>query len=150
MAVEKTRYTVGDFLKWSQQQESLFELIDGEIVEKVGSFTPSRIAALILTYLNMYLFQHPIGFVTGADGTYVISEGHVFLPDVGYISKERLPKKLEREVPIPPDLAVEVKSPTDAMRQMRIKAEKYVAAGTKMVWLVFPNRQTVEVYLKGE
>ncbi len=48
--------------------------------------------------------------------------------------------------PIPPDLAVEIKSPTDSKRDMRKKAEKYIAFGTTLVWLVFPDEQIIEVY----
>jgi Uma2 family endonuclease len=33
---------------------------------------------------------------------------------------------------------------------MRLKAEKYINYGTRMVWLVFPDEQEVEVYLPGE
>jgi Uma2 family endonuclease len=47
-------------------------------------------------------------------------------------------------------MAVEVKSPTDSKREMRRKAEKYLAYGTRLVWLVFPDEQTVEVYVPDE
>jgi Uma2 family endonuclease len=47
-------------------------------------------------------------------------------------------------------MAVEVKSPTDSKRAMRRKAEKYLAAGTRLVWLVFPDEQNVEVYVADE
>lgn len=149
MAVERTKLTTAQFLQWSEHPENrdrLFELIDGEIIEKVASFKPSHIAGWILTDINIYLRRNPIGYTTGADGSYVISDEDTFMPDVGYISKARLPEEPEREVPIPPDFAVEVKSPSDSRRVMRLKAEKYIAAGTKLVWLVFPESQTVEVY----
>jgi Uma2 family endonuclease len=68
------------------------------------------------------------------------------MPDVGYISRARMPETPRREVLVAPDLAVEVKSPTDSKRKMRIKAEDYLAYGTKLVWLVFRDEQLVEVY----
>ncbi len=49
-------------------------------------------------------------------------------------------------VPRFPDLAVEVKSPGDSYRQMREKAAYYLANGTKLVWLVYPEKRLVEVY----
>jgi Uma2 family endonuclease len=150
MAVEKLTYTVAQFQEFESLPENadrILELIDGEIVEKMPSFTPSRIAAQIIFLLKLYLSQNPIGYVTGEAGGYVMSEGNVFNPDVGYISKERLPEAPEREAPVPPDLAVEVKSPSDLKRAMRRKAEKYLASGTRLVWLVFPDEQLVEVYV---
>lgn len=45
-----------------------------------------------------------------------------------------------------PDLAVEVKSPNNTYIQLREKADFYIAHGCKMVWLVYPEKQLVEVY----
>lgn len=153
MAMERTKLTTSQFLEWSERPENrdrLFELIDGEVIEKVASFTPSRIAMRIGRFVGNYLDENPIGYVTGADGSYVISDDDTFMPDVGYIAKVRLPEEPSREVPIPPDLAVEVKSPTDSKREMRRKAETYITGGTKLVWLVFPETETVEVYYGKE
>jgi len=150
MAVQERRYSLGEFHAFTirdEYQDRLFELINGEIVEKVASFLPSKIAAWIATYFNMYLIEHPIGYVTGADGSYILSAENEFMPDVGYISKARLPNEPERQVYGAPDLAVEVKSPTDSKRQLRRKAEDYVRFGTKIVWLVFPEEKQIEVYV---
>jgi len=48
-----------------------------------------------------------------------------------------------------PDLAVEIKSPSESMPQMRRKARLYLEKGTLMVWLVLPGRQSVEVWQRG-
>ena len=45
-----------------------------------------------------------------------------------------------------PDLAVEVISPSERKTKIRLKMEKYFALGTRIVWLVYPRRKTVEVY----
>jgi Uma2 family endonuclease len=79
-----------------------------------------------------------------------MSETDAFNPDVGYISKARLPDMPEREAPVPLDFAVEVKSPTDSKRELRRKAEKYMTYGTRLVWLVFPDEQVIEVYLADQ
>jgi Uma2 family endonuclease len=145
----REQITLESFRAFCQQPENrdrLFELIDGDIVEKMASFTPSRIAINIAAYLRMYLLREKIGYLTGADGGYILSPGTVVMPDVGYISRARLPEVPEREVDGPPDLAVEVKSPTDRKRDLRRKAELYLLHGTRIVWLVFPDDQAVEVY----
>ncbi len=153
MVIQKQIYTSDEFRAFCEQPENknrLFELIDGEIVEKVGSFTPSKLAIRIARHVGNFADEHDIGNVTGADGTYILSPRHHFMPDVGYISKERLPNDPPREVQGPPDFAVEVKSPNDTKREMRKKAEDYLAFGTRLVWLVFPDDQEVEVYVPSE
>ncbi|MBC8099764.1 MAG: Uma2 family endonuclease [Armatimonadetes bacterium] len=144
--------TVEEFWEWCElptQRGNLYELIDGYVVIKatqspvdasgltmmsevnpVGSFTPSRIAEEIVFALMLYLRQNPIGYVTVADGSYRLPSGIMFMPDVGYITKARLPQVPVREVPVPPDFAVEVMSPHDSKRALRRKAEACLAAGS--------------------
>jgi Uma2 family endonuclease len=151
MALREKLYTLDEFHAFVERPENnnrLFELINGEIVEKVTSFTPSKIAARIVRFIGN--FSDGIGYVTGADGSYILSPAYEVMPDVGYISKERLPQEPERAVEGPPDLAVEVKSPTDSKRELRQKAEVYLRFGTKIVWLVFPDEQRVEVYVPDD
>ena len=47
---------------------------------------------------------------------------------------------------IPPDLAVEVVSPTDAQFRVVEKALVYLAAGPRLVWVIEPVAKTVTVY----
>jgi Uma2 family endonuclease len=153
MVIQEKRYTLGEFHAFNELPENkyrLFELINGEIVEKVASFSPSKLAMRIGHLLAKHLDLNDIGYLTGADGSYILSDDYEFMPDVGYISKARLPQEPEREVHGPPDLAVEVKSPTDSKRALRQKAEDYLRFGTKMVWLVFPDEQQIEVYEPGQ
>lgn len=153
MAVDKQLLTLDEYhsiIDLPENRDRILELIDGELVEKMPSFTPSRIAMRIGARLNLYLDDHDVGYVTGPDGGYIMPDGNVLIPDVGYVSKARLPDIPDREVPAAPDLAVEVKSPTDRTRALRRKAERYLELGTRMVWLVFPDEQVVEVYVPDE
>jgi Uma2 family endonuclease len=148
--VEATRLTRADyhaFIDSPENADKTFEFINGEWIEKeMGSFTPSEIADLIGFFIRLYLREHPLGRLTNADGGYIMPNDDVLIPDVGYISFERMPDRPLREAPLPPDLAVEVKSLTDRKRAMRRKAEDYLAHGVKIVWLIFPDSQSAEVY----
>ena len=68
-------------------------------------------------------------------------------PDVAYVRKERL-----QEVPddgwaeMGPDLVVEIVSSSDTARQMDRKVHQYLAAGTRAVWLVYPDTESVHVF----
>jgi Uma2 family endonuclease len=149
MAIQ-SNYTIADYramIELPENRDKILELIDGEIIEKVVSFTPAKVAARIVYWLMAYLMDNELGYVTGADGGYIMSDVDTFIPDVGYISKLRLPEEPKREATVAPDFAVEVKSPTDSKREMRRKAEKYLAYGTKLVWLVFIEERLIEVYM---
>lgn len=150
--IQKKALSYADYQQFCEMPENrdrLFEFIDGEIIEKMPSFEPSELATEIIYYFKHYLKQNPIGRLTGPDGSYIMSDdddSDVFIPDVGYISNERLGKTPDCEVPVPPDLAVQIKSPTDRLRAIRRKAEKYLSYGTRMVWVIFPETKTIEVY----
>jgi Uma2 family endonuclease len=153
MVMTSQRMSIEDFRAFCARPENAdktFELIDGEIIEKTGSFIPSQIASWLITFINMYLMKNPIGYVTGEQGGYRLNDKTLVMPDVAYISKERLPELPEREVPVAPDLAVEVQSPNDSKRSLRQKAERYIASGTSLVWLIFPEEKTAEVYLRQQ
>jgi Uma2 family endonuclease len=67
------------------------------------------------------------------------------IPDVSYTSgAEELVK--HGSVPQMPLLAVEVKSPDDTLKALRDKARYYLANGTRIVWLIIPEKRLVEVY----
>jgi Uma2 family endonuclease len=127
-----------------------FELIAGEIVEKrVSSPRSSAIGAFIAGLLAVFVRQQGLGRVTGADGGYKVN-GERYIPDAAYVSKARQPALPDDAYnPLPPDLAVEVLSPTNDDEEMRVKVAHYLAAGT-VVWVVNPDKQRVEVYVSGQ
>jgi Uma2 family endonuclease len=53
-------------------------------------------------------------------------------------------------VPHLPDLAVEIQSPSNTVKEMHRKAEYYLTHGTKMVWVVYAEVQAVEVVTDSE
>ncbi len=135
------------FVDTPENKERLFELINGEFVEKMPtSFLSSWIATRMVYLISAYLQERPIGYVVGADGTFQMTNGDILIPDVAFVTHERMPTLPERIALTPPDLAVEVMSHTDKIKDLRLKAQRYLDHGTRLVWLVFPHTQTVEIY----
>ncbi len=92
--------------------------------------------------------QNDIGHITGEAGGYMVA-GERYAPDVAYISKARQPELPQRGYnPIPPDLAVEVLSPSNEPDDMQIKINNYLLAGA-VVWLVNPAKKHVTVFSAG-
>ena len=69
-------------------------------------------------------------------------------PDLLFIANERLPSEglTHRSLQVPPDLAVEVFSPSDRWRQVHEKVGDYLAAGVREVWVVHLRRRQVTVF----
>ena len=65
---------------------------------------------------------------------------------MAFVSTPRLDGVEDTGFPIPPDLAIEVVSPTDAQSRVVDKAFAYLDAGTCLVWVLEPRSQTVTVY----
>lgn len=134
MAVFERLYTIQEFNAFIQQQENtdkLFELIGGEIFEVPSNPYVSKIAEIILTFFNLYIFKNPIGHVTGEAGGYMVS-GERYAPDVAFISSLKQPELVKEGYnPNLPDLAVEVVS-SESRREnqkLTIKLGNYLAAG---------------------
>jgi Uma2 family endonuclease len=128
-----------------ENRDKRLEFIGGEIVEVVSNSYSSEVAAEVLGEVRTYVKAKKLGRVTGADGGYIVS-GERYIPDVAFISFARQPEPShEAWNPNPPDLAVEVLSPTDDPASLRIKIVNYLRAGTT-VWVVDPIRQQIEVY----
>lgn len=69
-------------------------------------------------------------------------------PDVSYVSLSRIPPGGLPEAfwNLAPDLAVEVVSPSESASDIREKVRDFLAAGTPVVWVVFPSTREVLVH----
>jgi len=130
--------------------EARLELIAGEVREMGSNIYSSLIAANLVFWLKSYVREHGNqGFITTEAGGYIVG-ADVYQPNVAYLSKARQAEPTRKGFnPIPPDLAVEVISPSDDLRDLRLKVANYLAVGT-LVWVVDPTAQTVEVYQAGQ
>ena len=152
MAVGTQRMTTTQFEEFATRPEHTnrrFELIAGEVHEVVSDQVASHIASRISGFLFVYLERHPTGFLTSSDGGFKIGDER-YIPDVAYISEARQSHPANQSYGSnPPDLAVEVISPTDQQHEIRIKLVNYLAAGVR-VWIVRPDTRMVEGYVPGQ
>ena len=64
-------------------------------------------------------------------------------PDVAFVHKDRVDGELpDQFFPGPPDLAIEVLSPSDSASAVQEKSEDWLSAGCHEVWLIDPRRKT--------
>ena len=157
MIVRDRAYTIDDVWQLSQQPENedkYYYLIDGELLfmSRPGG-VHGLLASLIAHFLWTYVLERDAGQITTETGYHPADDRTTLLgPDVGFVYRERAPEPFPlRFVPLMPDLAVEVLSPSNSLPELRRKAEVYLRHGTALVWLVKPDDRTVEVWrLKDE
>ncbi len=141
--------TEDDLLSATDASGSLYELVDGVLVEKAMGFRESLLAAALIEMLRGFVRPRNLGLVTAPDGMMRLAVGLVRIPDVAFISWGRLPHRRVPTAPIPdlaPDLAVEVLSAGNTPQEMARKCREYFAAGVRLVWLVDPEARTVTVH----
>jgi len=126
-----------------ENAERRLELEDGIIIEMAPSRPINTVIAIrIATFLNNHVLAHNLGYVTGADSGFKLTEGRVRMPDVGFVSIHRYPA-LPTEFDAGPDLAVEIVSANEDVLK---KIDEYLEAGTSLVWAVYPDEQVVHVF----
>ena len=141
--------TEQDVIDIEARENRLCELVDGVLVEKTVGYYEARLALLIGHFLEDFLEQHDLGIVLGADGTLRLMPGLVRIPDISFISWQRLPNRELPAEPIPdlvPDLAVEVLSEGNTVAEMRRKLAEYFRVGVRLVWFIDPTLRCAEVY----
>ncbi|HEX8391642.1 MAG TPA: Uma2 family endonuclease [Longimicrobium sp.] len=126
------------------------ELVYGELREMTPpGLEHSDIVGNILDELRPYVRARKLGKAVPETSYRLHSDPDtVRLPDASFIRSERV-RQIGRTRgfwPGPPDLAVEVVSPTDRARDVLDKVGEYLDAGTRMVVVVDPARLTVAVH----
>ena len=71
-------------------------------------------------------------------------------PDASWVLRWRYDQLTEREqdrfLPLCPDFAIELKSPSDRIPVLKEKMEEYIDNGLQLGWLIVPPQKTVYIY----
>jgi Uma2 family endonuclease len=141
--------TEQDVLDAQKREGRLCELVEQALVEKVMGFRASWLASFLIYVLLNFVVPRDLGVVTGEAGLIRLAPGLVRIPDVAFVSWERLPDRRIPTEPIPglaPNLAIEILSLGNTAGEMARKCREYFGAGVQLVWLVDHRTRTVEVY----
>jgi Uma2 family endonuclease len=138
-----------DVLSIHGREGRLCELVDGTLVEKAMGFKESCLAVALQAYLLAHVRSGQLGLVSGEAGMLRLSSGLVRIPDVSFVSWDRIPGRRMPAEPIPalaPDLAVEILSEGNTSAEMTRKLREYFEASVRLVWLIDAANRTVTVY----
>jgi Uma2 family endonuclease len=126
------------------------ELVRGRLIrEPPAGGEHGWLGINIAVFLRDFVRDDELGFVFGADTGFILfrQPDTVRAPDAAFVAAERLPHGPPRGyVPLAPDLAVEIVSPSDRMSDVTRKVMDYLDAGTRLVWVIDPATRTAAVH----
>jgi len=131
-----------------------YELVDGGLVEVPMGALSAWVSLRVAKFLLAFIDAHPIGVVFPQDtmlACWPNRTDHFRKPDGMFYSRGRLPGDRPPDGPlkVAPDLAIEVVSPNDNAQNIEIKIGEYFDAGVRLVWVCYPEINTVHVYRAG-
>jgi len=125
----------------------LYQLIEGDLVVSPAPNRHHQDITLNLARILSDYADHHGGAVYVAPFDVYLDEVNVLQPDVLYVSEARAAQVLADEgAHAAPDLAVEVLSPSTALRDKNVKRRVYARAGLAELWLVDPTLRQIQVY----
>jgi len=128
------------------------ELIDGQLEEEeVASWAHEIVVSFLIGVLRAWFVPRG-GFVLGSETKLAISERRGRKPDVVvFRSKRELPDRSSSLTRVPPDIVIEVVTPTprDGRRDRVEKKHDYARMGVSQYWLVDPELRALEILSRG-
>jgi Uma2 family endonuclease len=125
------------------------ELVRGEIITMPPPQARHGVCcSRIDRKIGGFIDEHRLGTISCNDAGFIVERDPdtVRGPDVAFWSKERLPEVPEGYFTIPPDLIVEVVSPSDHFSRIQGKVRHYLARGVRLVWVIDPEDRSATVY----
>jgi Uma2 family endonuclease len=148
-----TKLSLQEFLDLPQSNDRV-ELVDGELIPKMAPTSPhSRAQKRLLRLLDDWCEQTGQGEIN-PEWTLALKRNGVDwapVPDLTYISHNRIPADWDGEGPCPgvPELVVEIISPGQTFGGMTQKATDYLLAGVDRVWVIDLKAKSVTAFLAG-
>lgn len=123
------------------------------VMPPTGGETGDRNSELIFQ-VKLWNKQSRLGKVFDSSTGFKLSNGAVRSPDVSWIPLEKwnaLSEEQRRKyLPLDPDFALELMSPTDVLCQVQNKMREYIDCGVRLSWLINPDDRQVEIYRIGQ
>jgi len=142
------RFTYEDYLALPEDTSRRHEIVDGELVVTAAPRSRHQQVVMNLSRLLANLaVTHGLGEVLPGPVTVRLHDEAVVEPDVIFVRADRLEiVDPEGAVHGPPDLVVEVLSPSNRERDRGPKRKQYMATGVSELWLVDCDERSVEVW----
>jgi Uma2 family endonuclease len=126
-----------------------YEIIKGELRMAPAPRTRhQKVGFRLKLALGAFVYSHNLGEVYDAPTDVILPDlATPVQPDILFIAQARLDIVQDKFIVGPPDLIIEILSPSNWLDDRRDKYEVYEAAGVREYWIVDPDLCTVEVFV---
>ena len=149
---EKRNWTDEEFMALPDGDR--YELVNGELIIVGNSgMEHGNLGAFLCGLLEIYARRNKLGSTFDSSTAFTMKTGNKRSPDVSFVAKDRLRglKKLPKGFfQGAPDLAVEIISPSNTFDEIHTKIVEYFDSGSKLVWVIHPDEESVLVYHKPQ
>ena len=123
----------------------------GEIIvmPPTGGETGKRNFGLIVQF-GIWVKQDGTGVGFDSSTGFKLPNGAERAPDASWVKKERwealTPSQRKKFAPLCPDFVIELRSPSDRVKDLQNKMEEYMDNGARLGWLIDPDSRQVYIY----
>ena len=143
------RFNYDDYLQLPEDKR--YEILDGELyVVPAPNIRHQRLLFRIADKLLHHTQEKKLGEVLLAPCDVILTDENIVQPDILFVSNERLGIIGEANISAPPDLVIEILSPSTRNKDLQIKRKVYAGFGVREYWIVDPDEETVEVLVWSE
>jgi Uma2 family endonuclease len=138
--------------EWARlPEDATGELVDGRLEEEeMPDLVHETVVSWLMEVLRVWVISRG-GFVFGSEAKFAVSPRRGRKPDVSMYLPGGPPLPRRGAVRVPPNVAVEVVSPTprDVRRDRVAKPDDYAAFGVAYYWIIDPEARTLEILELG-
>ena len=148
-AIESKLMTAEELLLMPRVDGRRFELVRGVLVEKMPGGDPhSETTIMTGIVVGNYVIANDYGDIRAGEPGYRLERDPdtVRAPDVAWFAPGRLTRGVPGYPEIVPDLAIEVKSPSNSWPEIAAKAYMWLSYGSRQAWVGDPESVTVRIY----
>ncbi len=143
------KVTYQDYFKINNDKR--YEVITGDLIMVPAPNTEHQsISRKIEIKLCNLVYSGKLGEVYDAPIDVILDDNNVVQPDIIYIAQENKNIIKEKGIYGPPDLVIEIISPSSKYRDTYIKKDLYESFKIKEYWLVDPKNKNIEIFVLNE
>ena len=141
--------TADEYLATGDERPRFTELINGEVIVNTPNLRHQRIEAKLQSLLYNWCEAEEGRGEAPHSLDARLDTGNVFAPDVWWVAEHHRPGRDATHLVGPPDLAVEVRSPSTWRFDVGTKKQVYERAGLPELWLLDTASDTILVYRRS-
>jgi Uma2 family endonuclease len=147
----RMRWTYDEYMRLPTSGSMRFEVIDGELaVTAAPSGQHQRMVTNLIVTLGPFVHKRRLGTLLVGPIDVLFAAGDYLQPDVVFVKADREHLVSSRGIEGPPDLVVEILSPSTAHRDRGIKLARYRHFGVPDYWIVDLGAGAIERWRLGE